>query len=599
MPSRRNSFLNLWRIRSYVRPYIWQYVGMTLAGCAGTGVGIAIPLIVQRVVDGPIARGDSDGLLALGALALAFGLVEAALIFYRRWVQSGTALGMETTIRNELYAHLQRLPVEFHDRWQSGQLLSRVTSDLGVIRRFLSFGLIFLVINIATFITVIALLFHLYWPLGLVVAVSAVPLFHFSRKFTSRYNAAARKMQDEQGDLATIVEETAGGIRVIKAFGRREHMAGQFATSARTLHDTAVGKVRMVASTWAKFDAVPNVTLGIVLVAGTAAVAAGEMKVGELVAFVSLQLMLIWPIDALGWIIANGQEAMTAADRLHEVLDTQPSIVDPPEAPVLRRRDVKGALRFEDVRFSYPGAEHPVLCGVNLDVSPGETLAIVGATGTGKSTLVALVPRLIDVTAGRVVLDGRDIRDVTLDSLRSVIGVAFEESTLFSMSVRENLTLGHPDATEDEIAEALAVAQADFVYDLPWGLTTRVGEQGLSLSGGQRQRLALARAVLGKPKLLVLDDPLSALDVHTEALVEEALARVLHGTTALLVVHRPSTVALADRVALLADGVIAAVGTHSELLATVPAYRDVLSATDATDASADAGAVVLTTEGNQ
>ena len=240
-----------------------------------------------------------------------------------------------------------------------------------------------------------------------------------------------------------------------------------------------------------------------------------------------------------------------------------------------------------------------MLRGINLDVRPGETLAIVGATGTGKSTLVALVPRLIDVTAGRVMLDGRDIRDVTLDSLRSVIGVAFEESTLFSMSVRENLTLGHPDATEDEIAEALAVAQADFVYDLPWGLTTRVGEQGLSLSGGQRQRLALARAVLGKPRLLVLDDPLSALDVHTEALVEEALARVLHGTTAMLVVHRPSTVALADRVALLADGVIAAVGTHSELLATVPAYRDVLSATDAADVPAQPGAGVLTTEASQ
>jgi ATP-binding cassette, subfamily B, bacterial len=601
VPSRRKSLLNLWRIRRYVRPYIWQYAGLVLAGCAATGVGIAIPLIVQRVVDGPIARGDSDGLVALGALALAFGLVEAGLIFYRRWVQSSTALGMETTIRNELYAHLQRLPIEFHDRWQSGQLLSRVTSDLGVIRRFLSFGLIFLVINVATFVTVIALLFHLYWPLGVVVAVSAVPLFHFSRQFTSRYNAAARKMQDEQGDLATIVEESAGGIRVIKAFGRRDHMSRHFAASARTLHDTAVRKVRMVASTWAKFDAVPNVTLGVVLVAGTAAVAAGQMKVGELVAFVSLQLMLIWPIDALGWIIANGQEAMTAADRIYEVLDTQPSIVDRPGAPMLRRGDVRGAVRFDNVRFTYPGAEHPVLRGIDLDVRPGETLAIVGATGTGKSTLVALVPRLIDVTGGRVLLDGRDIRDVTLDSLRSVIGVAFEESTLFSMSVRENLTLGHPDATDDEIAEALAVAQADFVYDLPWGLATRVGEQGLSLSGGQRQRLALARAVLGKPRLLVLDDPLSALDVHTEALVEEALARVLHGTTAMLVVHRPSTVALADRVALLEDGVIAAVGTHSELLATVPAYRHVLSASDAATLVGSAGVAdpVLTTEAHQ
>jgi ATP-binding cassette subfamily B protein len=240
--------------------------------------------------------------------------------------------------------------------------------------------------------------------------------------------------------------------------------------------------------------------------------------------------------------------------------------------------EVRGALRFEGIQFAYPGAGAPILRGVDLDVQPGETLAIVGTTGCGKTTLVSLVPRLIDATAGRITLDGRDIRDTTLDSLRSVVGVAFEEATLFSMSVRENLALGRPNATDAEIAEALSVAQADFVYDLPWGLTTRVGEQGLSLSGGQRQRLALARAVLGKPRLLVLDDPLSALDVHTESLVEEALARVLAGTTAILVVHRPSTVALADRVALLSDGVITAVGTHSHLLATVPAYRDVLSA---------------------
>jgi ATP-binding cassette subfamily B protein len=457
-------------------------------------------------------------------------------------------------------------------------LLSRATTDLGVIRRFLSFGLVFLVINTLTFVTVMVLLLELYWPLGLVVAVSTVPLFFISQRFTSRYNKMARKMQDEQGDLATLIEETAGGIRVIKAFGRQDHMAATFDDRARRLHDTAVTKTRMVSVAWPNFDLVPNVTLAIVLIGGAVAVSTDAITLGDLIAFVTLQLMLIWPIDALGYIIANGQEAMTAADRVYEVLDTNPTIVDAPGAVALVPADVRGTVRFERVEFSYPGTPAPILRGVDLEVRPGETMAIVGATGSGKTTLVSLVPRLMDVTGGRITLDGHDIQDYTVDSLRSVVGVAFEEATLFSMSVRENLTLGRPDATDDEIDEALSVAQADFVRDLPWGLTTRVGEQGLSLSGGQRQRLALARAVLGKPRLLVLDDPLSALDVHTESLVEEALARVLAGTTAIMVVHRPSTVALADRVALLSDGVIAAVGTHAELLSNVPEYRHVLSA---------------------
>jgi ATP-binding cassette subfamily B protein len=569
---------NLWRVRGYLRPYAWQYVWLILAGCLSTGVAIAIPLLAQEVVDGPIANRDPSGLWLIGGLALAFGLAEASLNFYRRWAQSGSALGMETTLRNDLYRHLQRLPVSFHDGWQSGQLLSRATTDLGVMRRFLSFGLTFLVISFVTFVTVLGVLLWLYWPLGLVVAISAIPLFWVSASFTKRYNAMSRQMQDQQGDLATLVEESAGGIRVIKAFGRREHMATRFERRARKVHDTGVAKVRIVAKAWPRFDLVPSVTLAITVIGGAVAVSAGHITLGTLVSFVALQLMLIWPIDALGYIIANAQEAMTAADRVYEVLDTEPDIVDRPGATALVRDSVRGEVRFEHVRFSYPGAAAPILRGIDLHIEPGETVAIVGATGSGKTTLVSLVPRLIDVDAGRVTIDGRDIRDATLDSLRSVAGVAFEEATLFSMSVRENLTLGRPNATDDEIVEALAVAQADFVHDLPWGLRTRVGEQGLSLSGGQRQRLALARAVLGKPRLLVLDDPLSALDVHTESLVEEALERVLAGTTAIIVVHRPSTVALADRVALLADGVIAAVGTHSHLLATVPAYRDVLSA---------------------
>lgn len=573
-----NSVHNLWRLRPYLRPYAAEFAWLLLAGLAGTAAGIAVPLVVQRVVDGPVARHEPGGLLQLGALALLLGVVEAVLIFIRRWVQSSSAVGMEAALRADVYAHLQRLPTSFHDRWQSGQLLSRITSDLSVIRRFLSFGVFFLVLNLTTYVVVVVLLIRLHPVLGALVAASAVPLLLISRRFGRHYHAASRRMQDQQGDVATLVEETAQGLRTMKAYGRGPELAARFAGAARRLHDTGVGKGRLLANTSALLDLVPNVTLGVVLVAGAAAAAEGVLTIGELVAFVSLQLMLIWPVQSLGWIIANGQEAATAADRIQEVLDTPPRIVDRPGALALPRHAVHGQLRFERVAFGYPGTTAPVLREIDLTIEPGETLALVGATGSGKSTLLSLVPRLHDVTAGRITLDGHDLRELRLASLRRLVGVAFEEPTLFSMSVRENLTLGHPDAGDHDVRAALALAQADFAYDLPWGLATRVGEQGLSLSGGQRQRLALARAVLGRPALLVLDDPLSALDVHTEALVEAALRRVLRDTTALLVVHRPSTIALADRVALLEDGRITATGRHSELLASVPAYRALLAA---------------------
>jgi ATP-binding cassette subfamily B protein len=579
-PARERVGFNLWRIRTYLKPYLPHMTVMLVSAGLAVAATIVVPMVMQLVVDGPVRHRDPAGLIWFGLAALGLGAAEAFMIFLRRWTQSYAALGMEATVRNDLYAHMQRLPLTFHDRWQSGQLLSRIITDLSVIRRFLSFGIIYLIVNVSQYLVVVGLLVHLYWPLGAMVALSAVPLFFISKGFARRFLKVSRQVQDSQGDLATFVEESAHGLRVIKAFGRRHHMFARYAGQTERVYKLSVARARLDSRFAPLYEMIPNLSLAVIVVAGAVAVVQHHLTLGQLVAFATLQMGLVWPVESLGWILATGQESMTAADRIYEVFDTEPTVVDRPGAPALDRAAVTGRVRFEDVRFGYPGGGEPVLRGIDLEVEPGETMALVGVTGSGKTTLVSLVPRLYDVTGGRVLLDGTDVRDVTLDSLRRTVSTAFEDPILFSMSVRENLTLGRSDASEADIAEALQVAQAEFVYELPWGLDTRVGEQGLSLSGGQRQRLALARSVIMKPKVLVLDDPLSALDVNTEALVEEALARVLAGTTALIVVHRPSTVALADRVALLEDGRITAVGTHSELLATVPSYRSVLSASD-------------------
>ncbi|MET9019491.1 ABC transporter ATP-binding protein [Actinopolymorpha sp. NPDC004070] len=573
---------SLWRLRSYLRPYVGRLVVMFAAALVGVGASLAIPLVTKQIIDGPIADRDSRGLVLLGLLAVALGLVEAFLIFLRRWIQSVAVLGLETEIRDDIYAHLQRLPMSFHGGWQSGQLLSRITTDLSIIRRFLGFGVIFLVTNVVQLTVVTVLLLQMYWPLGLLVAATAAPVIVMSARFQKRYIRISRAVQDQQGDLATIVEEGAVGIRVIKAFGRRHHMYDTFDEQARQVYDTSMDKVRLSSRFWTFLGFVPNLTLTLVLLFGALAVGKGALTLGALVAFSTLVLQLVWPIASLGQILAMAQEAMTASDRVMEVLDTEPAIVDgSDEAP-----RAAGHLRFEGVGFHFPDDDTPVLHDVWLDVQPGETVAVVGATGSGKTTLTALVPRLHDVTAGRVTIDGRDVRDLTLPALRSIVATAFEEPTLFSMSVRENLTLGRTDATEEEVHQALEVAQAKFVHDLPWGLDTRIGEQGLSLSGGQRQRLALARAVLTRPKILVLDDTLSALDVETEALVEKALRYVLAEATGIVVAHRASTVLLADKVALLQGGTVTHVGTHQELLAEVPAYRELLGQDADTDLEA-------------
>lgn len=569
-----STFATLLRLRRWARPHRRAIVFMFATACLAMLVQSLIPLIIGRVVDGPIRHHDIAGLWWLSGLALLFGVAESSLFFARRRAMAIAALGVETDLRRDLFAHLQRLPVSFHDRWPSGQLLSRLTTDLSTLRRFIGLAAVFLVANSITVVVVLVLLINIQVLLGLMVLVAMIPLLVGTRRFELRYSKDARRAQDLTGDLATSVEESALGIRVIKAFGRRRHMLAAFSGDAARLREAELTKIRTLGLFWALLEGLPQVILALVTVGGVYAAAHHAISIGQLVAFVALFLQLVWPIIMLGWLLALTEEAGSACRRIFEVLDTESTIRDPVR-PVAAENGT--TLVFEGVHFRYDDSDVEVLRGVDLELRAGETMALVGGVGSGKTTLTALVPRLYDVTAGRVLIGGVDVRDLRLDQLRHAVTTAFEDATLFSASVRENLALGRAGISEDDVLEAIAVAQAEFVHDLPYGLDTRIGEQGLSLSGGQRQRLALARAVLGRPRVLVLDDPLSALDVHTESQVEEALRRVLAGTTALVVAHRPSTVMLADRVALLADGRIAAVGTHRELLDRVPAYRQLLA----------------------
>jgi ATP-binding cassette, subfamily B, bacterial len=576
------------RLYPYAKPAMPRiYLGMVAALLAGV-VALAIPLVLQQLVDGPLSSGVGDAIVPAVIIVLALGVLEAVMIALRRWFVLTPGTHIEARMRNGLYAKLQDLPVAFHDRWQSGQLLSRAVSDLNLIRRWISFGLVLLAVNVVTIVIGFGVLVYFNLWLGLLFLACSAPLWVYGYLFEKKYSVVARRAQDQQGDLATAVEESVHGIRVLKAFGRGKHSLLKFADQAELLRSTEIEKARAIAGIWFWLILIPDVAFALSLLGGVGLAAAGEITVGELLAFFAAATVLRFPVESIGFLLAMTFDTRSAADRFFEVMDEVNAIVDPEHPATITAPE--GRLTFENVVFRYqdaPADRPGTLDGIDLTLEPGETMALVGITGSGKTTLTALATRLYDVTSGRVLLDGVDIRDLTREELRRHIAMAFEDATLFSASVRENVLLGRPELAVDDpavraeadrvLAEALDIAQADFVHRLPDGVDTTVGEEGLSLSGGQRQRLALARAVAARPAVLVLDDPLSALDVDTEALVEAALRRVLATTTGLIVAHRPSTVQMADRVALLQEGRITDVGTHSELLKRNEHYRYVIS----------------------
>lgn len=637
---------SLRRFLPYVREHRWPLIGASGLAILAALTAIVMPLVIARIIDGPIADRNLVGVIGPVLLVFVLGLLEALGVWGRRWLISKPATQFEITMRAKIFRKLQTLAIGRHDAWESGQLLSRAIDDLATLRRFVAFAGPFLLIHAVLIPTGLAVLYVLSWQVGVIFTIVSIPLVYICIRFERRYAVASRRSQDQSGDLATTAEESAQGIRVLKAFGRGLFFGGRFTAQSRELQKTELVKVRLDATLWSAMTSMPQLAIAFALGYGGYSVAQGTMTLGTLVAGITLATFLQWPIIWTGFLLAELNDARTAADRYWEIIDTPVDITDPADPVELPERIV-GELRLEHVRFAFPAddakpdskdggspsrantdgkalppsaakeaksaTEREVLQDVSLRVRAGETVALVGATGSGKTALLNLIPRLYDVSGGTITIDGIDIAEMRVSDLRSLVTVAFEDPVLFSASVRENVALGDPAATDTDVRRALEVAQAtDFVNELPWGLDTRIGEQGLSLSGGQRQRLALARAVLSRervpdeaesdkpqshqtsavsmsdaapldrkpaahrPRIMVLDDPLSALDVETEEKVQAQLRTVLAGATTLLVAHRPSTAALADRVALLAEGRIVAEGTHDQLLRTSSRYRELM-----------------------
>jgi ABC-type multidrug transport system fused ATPase/permease subunit len=569
-PHYRHTFA---RLLGFLRPYKASLAVSIVLAVAYQGAAIALIWLTKHVIDNALETRDREQLWIYVAVVAGVGVLRAALMAARRLISGKQALAVEMDMRQGLYSHLVRLSFGFYDRHQTGQLMSRATVDLQGVRFFLGYGLIFFFQNVITVVLVTAVLLVFEWKLALIALAITPVLVVLAYRYSHLAHPTLREVQQKLADVATVAEENIVGVHVVKAFAQEPQESAKFHARSEDVFQQTLKANRQRALYVPFISWVPLLAQGVVLLIGARMVTSGELTVGGFVAFNLYLGMLVVPLRSLGMWIGQAQRATASGERIFQIMDEPEEIAERPGAAELSSGG--GEIRFEDVRFEYLEGR-PVLDGVTLDVAPGRTIALIGQTGSGKTTLTSLVPRFYDVTSGRVLVDGADVRDVTLRSLRREIGIISQDPFLFSATVRENIGFGAPDLDDAEIERIARLAQAhEFVSELPDRYDTVIGERGITLSGGQRQRLAIARALAVDPRILILDDATASVDATTEARIRVGLREAMRNRTTLIIAHRLSTIALADEIVVLADGRISGRGTHDELLETSAVYRDI------------------------
>ncbi len=561
------------RLLGFLKPYKWSLVVSIVLAVGSQAAAIAIAYLTGTGLEKAINATDHRQLYVIAALVLAVGAARAVFMAGRRLISGRQALGVEFDMRNALYAKLLRLSFGFYDRHQTGQLLSRATVDLQTVRFFLGYGLVFFFQNVLTIVAATAIMFFVNWELALVTTAVTPLIVVIAYRYSSVSHPVLRDVQQKMADVATVAEENIVGVHVVKSFAQEESELEKFADRSERVFARSIDANKQRAVYVPLLSFLPLIMQAGVLLAGGRMVANGTLDVGTFFFFNVLVVMLVMPLRMLGMWIGQSQRATASGERIFEIMDEREEISDRPGAQEMPEGD--GRVRYEGVWFEY-AEERPVLQDIDLELEPGKTVALIGHTGSGKTTLAALVPRFYDISQGRLTIDGVDVRDIKLQSLRREIGIVSQDPFLFSATVRENSGGGRPDATAEDVRRAAELAQAhEFIERLPEAYDTVIGERGITLSGGQRQRLAIARALVMEPRILILDDATASVDATTEARIRLGLRQAMKGRTTIIIAHRLSTISLADELVVLDDGRIVGRGTDAELLETNPVYRDI------------------------